>query len=387
MTDTPQDGSHAWSTETDLGLLVVLQTAVGGSALTISDKTISGMVEYQKSWPGEVALAQLVTSGMAANIGERTRSAEDLPFRVVLVDSINALEAYKPALILANAQPNLLGLSKTNLPHVFVVESTPMDRSRNDALAANDKLEALRCLVSGVRSTIRLRRALVGATGVQHNGLFTFLAFAKANRNSMFYFDSRFREALLPSWVEQAPRPASMRLRVGFSGRRLGIKGFEDFTWVAQQCAALGAAIDFYTIGSNEPLGDELAGLGNLANVGELDFESEWTPWVANNLDVMLLPHKLGDNSGTFIETLGAGVPVLGYAHGAWQEMTKVGNLGWAVEWNNRQALLEKLLELAGNPGEVHAMGQKSAAFAAQHTFEHEFAKRVDHLKATVTQP
>ncbi|BAV87395.1 hypothetical protein RA11412_1096 [Rothia aeria] len=45
----------------------------------------------------------------------------------------------------------------------------------------------------------------------------------------------------------------------------------------------------------------------NLLNLGFIKFDPEWKKYVRDYVDIMLLPHRQGDPSCTYFESLGMG--------------------------------------------------------------------------------
>ena len=113
-----------------------------------------------------------------------------------------------------------------------------------------------------------------------------------------------------------------------------------------------------------------------------MDFDGEWVPFIRDNVDLMVLPHRQGDPSGTYLEAAGLGVPTLGFDNEAFRALVAHEDLGWAVPNGNGRLLLEKALQLVENPAELRKKSINGLTFMNKHHCDHEFAARIQHLEA-----
>ena len=114
--------------------------------------------------------------------------------------------------------------------------------------------------------------------------------------------------------------------------------------------------------------------------VGRLDFTTQWVPHVRDHVDVMVLPHPQGDSASTFLESMSCGTPVAGYDNRYWRALHAESGGGWATPVSDARALAGLLASLAGDRDEVARVRSAGLDFAAAHSFDLEFDRRVEHL-------
>jgi len=67
----------------------------------------------------------------------------------------------------------------------------------------------------------------------------------------------------------------------------------------------------------------------------------------------MILPHSQGDPSGTYIESAGLGVPIVGFANAALRGHERHAGFAWTVPVGDIDGLVELVRRLADDPAEV----------------------------------
>jgi colanic acid/amylovoran biosynthesis glycosyltransferase len=119
-------------------------------------------------------------------------------------------------------------------------------------------------------------------------------------------------------------------------------------------------------------------GLDCITLRGTLDFETELLPFVANEADLFVCCHPQGDPSCTYLETMACGVPIVGYDNEALTGLVQASGVGWTTPLNDPRALAVKIASL--KPRDLTIAANQSFSFAADHTFEKTFQRRIDHL-------
>jgi glycosyltransferase involved in cell wall biosynthesis len=117
---------------------------------------------------------------------------------------------------------------------------------------------------------------------------------------------------------------------------------------------------------------------------GVLDFETELVPFMRSNCDIYLSCHRQSDPSCTFLETMGCGLAVVGYANEMWSNLNKASGAGWTVPMASVPLLARTIAEADKHRAPLADRMRKARQFAAEHCFEVEFSKRVQHLRDTL---
>ena len=101
---------------------------------------------------------------------------------------------------------------------------------------------------------------------------------------------------------------------------------------------------------------------------------------LARNFDVFVCCHIQNDPSCTYVESFGAGLPIVGYGNRMWRRLCEASKAGMWSKTGRPQLVARDLQRLAGDPVLLESMSSKARAFALEHCFENEFAKRTDAL-------
>ncbi|MGH8288883.1 MAG: glycosyltransferase [Steroidobacteraceae bacterium] len=209
------------------------------------------------------------------------------------------------------------------------------------------------------------------------------------NPKRLLYFDSRMSEDMLISQDELAGRIGNRQrrpLRLLYSGRYERMKGADDAVRSALECLRRGLDIEMhcYGQGSLRAEMDRLAGQARSPGRVQIHDALPYPQLVkiSRTFDVFVCCHRQSDPSCTYIESFGAGLPIVGYENRMWQRLSEHSGAGYVMPPGVPEKLAERLQQLASNQTILVDMSSKALAFARQHTFEREFAKRVDALNA-----
>ena len=82
------------------------------------------------------------------------------------------------------------------------------------------------------------------------------------------------------------------------------------------------------------------------------------------------------------METLGCGVPIVGYRNRAFEGIMNLADVGWLVEDNDLDALAGQIAMLNAERETITAKAHAAVSLASQHCFETTFLSRVEHLHA-----
>ncbi|MFN3721599.1 MAG: glycosyltransferase [Paracoccaceae bacterium] len=358
-----------------------------GGRLRLDVKYVEGMRAHVAQWAGRVSA--VVWEGAAAVPFGADYAPGDLGFELTVLPAGAAVPATGADLIAAPADmAEALALAWGPVPVVFVVEYTIGTRLRIVALdRARGVLRKGWSALWNLAVERRRRAAFRRAAGVQCNGYPAFEAYGGLSARPLLYLDGRMRAGMMATPGEMAARAAHRGpLRLVHSGRLETMKGAQDLVPVARALRSAGVdfTLDIFGTGALEAevrAGAEAFG-GHVRLHAPVDFETVLVPWMRAHADLFLSCHRQADPSCTYLESLGCGVPVVGYANAMWARMAAVSGAGWAVRLGDRAALAGRIAALAQDPAALHGAAAAGLAFAQDHDFETEFAKRMAHFAA-----
>jgi glycosyltransferase involved in cell wall biosynthesis len=225
---------------------------------------------------------------------------------------------------------------------------------------------------------------------VQTNGYPAFDAYRSLNPDTLLYLDNRMRDDLFASENEMIARrdrlSGPMPLRLINSGRLEPMKGDQDLIPFAATLRNIGTSftLDIFGSGSLENEIRSSIVAENLEEVVKLhpavDFETELVPLSRRTADVFLSLNRQSDPSCTYLEAMGCGLPVVGYANRMLEKLVQISRAGWTVPLGNVGALATLVSTLAERTETVSQAAGNALAFASTHSFESEFLMRQAHL-------
>ncbi len=354
----------------------------GDGRVQVDPKTAAGMEQYAASWPGEVHFVARRGPLDARSQPFEWPRPEDLPFAVSVVDDVEqAVRAVAPAVVLAPLELDNAPLLA--LPGRCVLVCDYPLRVRWDNVRLDPRLGAvdrLRTAAGLTRRAAVLRRMIRRADGLQCNGPDTYDTYSRHSPNPLLYLDTRVTSDDVATAVRTPPGDDPV-LRLAFSGRWIEQKGVLDAVAVTERLHADGVRVHLTLLGGG-PLEDRLRALDHpaVSVVGRLDFAEEWVLFVRDEVDVMVLPHPQGDSASTFLESMSCGTPVAGYDNRYWRSLHATSRGGWTTPVSDTGALVSRLAALAEDRDEVARTRRAGLDFAAEHSFDLEFGRRIDHL-------
>lgn len=350
--------------------------SVRAGRVEMPPKTLSGLRAYAHRWPGSFTVVGL--SGRDENqhhLGETWHAVDDLPFDVISsTDPEAAIRGLRPAVVLLPLQLRWGHLMGSAHRVVSVADNPPYVPVVYHLMESLGRSQRIRVRLGGVRQGLNLVRMAASGSGMMCNGPLTYSFYRPFNQKCLLFFDSRITDQDISESTVTAPERSRMKL--GFSGRWVVQKGVLDAIHAAR---ASGHEIDI--IGGG-PLASEIAAKAfpGAAVIGNLDFDSEWKRYVRENVDLMILPHPQPDSSSTYLESMACGVPVLGYANAYWKRLAAVSGGGAAVHPSTVPQLSEAIVSM--NRRQWGTYRQSGLMFAASHTLEKTFDRRVAFLRA-----
>ena len=175
------------------------------------------------------------------------------------------------------------------------------------------------------------------------------------------YFDAPHTR-VIPNVVDVAafkavPFPQQARLQVALVSSNLPKKGLEDFAKVARELAVQGAAVDMRLIGPENEHTRALQAEG-IANLVVAGYAASPQEAIAQADVVLNLSHFQESFGRTVLEAMAAGRPVVAYEWGALPELVVNGESGFLVPFGAVEAVVERVVELAGDEGLRSRLGE-----------------------------
>jgi colanic acid/amylovoran biosynthesis glycosyltransferase len=366
--------------------------------IVVTQKFIDGMAEYARLWDGPVKAILEPAKGTTNNLDNKAVVPASLPFGLELMsfrDRRMQAELAASAVVLGGThyRQNHLAAACRKAKTKFVV-NTEYTLATREQIAATEEWNPLRRWRRAwwERSQEKANVAAIrAAAGVQCNGLPTYQAYRGLNENAMLYFDTRTTADMLPDEEQLESRLARLLqgepLRLVFSGRLIAMKGADHLPPFAAELRRLGVPFTFSICGAGDledGMRTALAHYDLCSEVlfhGTLDFKTQLMPHLQQECDLFICPHRQGDPSCTYLETLACGVPIVGYANEAWTGLMEMAGCGRKVSMDDFRLLALAVARLHEDRETLAKLSLKAWDFAKQHTFEQTFARRIEHLR------
>ena len=370
-----------------------------GRKFYLDKKFCEGMRFYAKAWNGRVE-AVLYRRDARFDFGELYEASE-LPFdlRLLGADEVVSSSTIEGAGVVLCSGDNhrLLHLPQLRLGRdpaiVYTIEYVPETRRKivflDRTASFPKKLYTWAWTVAQER---RRRAAFRLCNGLQANGYPAMAAYGPLNANTLLYLDNRIGESLFVTGEQTAARRdrllSGRPLRILHSGRLEPMKGAQDLVPIARRLADLGVAFEMEIFGAGSLAGEIRTRIGSeglsdrVRLNAPVDFESELVPYARREADIFLSCHRHSDPSCTYLESMGCGLPIVGYSNRMWQGLLEDSGAGWIAPLGDWRAISDVIARIAGRREEIVAKAENAVAFAANHLFEAEFAQRIAHLKS-----
>jgi glycosyltransferase involved in cell wall biosynthesis len=393
------------SNEAVLAVVPSVGAARVADMLYLDTKMVEGLALYARFWPGTVRC--ILVSVEAAMVGfGRYYSPSDLPFEIVVLESDAttadiAAHADDAVVVVSSADRHEFLDLHERLPNAAVVpiiEYTLRTRLAIVRVGNASLLQKLKTSLWLLQTEIPRRRALRESAGFQANGVAAFKRYKKLNPHAFQYFDTRLadRHFIGSEGIEGKVHEilAGRPLRLAFSGRLEPMKGADHLIPVLSEIHRRSSARPTLTIfGSGSLLGKMQAdvrrlGLRDYVRFGgAIDFESKLVPYMKQSVDLFLCCHLQGDPSCTYLETMGCGVPIIGYRNEAFDGVLQLGECGVATPSGDTKALANAFISLDQDRRQLGRLIRGAGQAAGERLFEATFQRRIRHLQGLASRP
>ena len=270
------------------------------------------------------------------------------------------------------------------VPYVMVLEYDLQTHMTNNAGQVRN---VFRKSIRRARTALNYFRAIADirrAHSLHCNGYPIYEATQNYNANRLLYLDSRMSAEMLIGKREMEVRSAvryDRPLRLLYSGRYEPLKGAVDAVKVGMECLKRGLNIEMHCYGQ----GSQQSQMQNVATDSRIHIHDA-IPYpdlvkLSRTFDVFVCCHIQNDPSCTYLESLGAGLPIVGYDNRMWSGLLKASGAGYASPMGKPAKVADDIARLIA-ARELDEMSARALEFAKKHTFEIEFQKRVDALNA-----
>lgn len=349
----------------------------------VDRKTLSALNEFQKRLQGTVYFGCTGPSIFIKSQSGIAQVPSDNERVVILSQQVDAsyISNIKPDIILISAtNPAASELKNYNGKIVFIDDYSPKVRLDVQLVGVNGLLKRSRIIAGHTRRTILNRYKIRGASGMQCNGYASYNYYKNLHPKAHLFFDHRVtQQNLIDS--EKTVKNTLDVLRLGFSGRLQELKGVHLFEPLLDELDKRNVkyTLDIMGVGVEEKKLE--AQLSNRARFhGFMKFDDEWLPFVRDNIDLMVLPHIQGDSSSTYFESLGAGVPLIGFQNDSLTPLVAESAAALAVPMKDVSALAGAIDNISQNSNSLEDLRVNAFTYMSDKSYELMMDKRVEHL-------
>lgn len=279
-----------------------------------------------------------------------------------------------------------------SVPYILMRE---YDRRTQIKVTTSQVTSSLRQGVRALRWTSDyLRRDIPDmrrAHSIHCNGYPMFDETKMFNKNRLLFLDSRMSESMVISQDQLERRLATLEgrpLRMLYSGRYESIKGAVDVIRVALECMKLGIKFELHCYGQGDlkPQMQELAA----QSTGDAQIfihDAVTYPQlvqISQGFDLFLCCHVQADPSCTYLESFGAGLPIVGYDNRMWLRLSQDSRVGMFSPMGQPELVAKDVQKFVLNRSLLRQSSQRARRFALEHCFEREYERRTDAINAAL---
>ncbi|PWE31742.1 hypothetical protein C4N9_01665 [Pararhodobacter marinus] len=368
-----------------------------GGEVVLDVKFVEGMKLHCQLWPGTV---RCVMRRGATHIDNPMRySVAQLGFELLALDP----DAPVPETLLDEAA--LLYVAADDMQYldlpgamkgrvgklVYTVEDALLGRIRHACAATQSIRRRIGATWWNLRHEGALRRALRAADGVHFDGYPAESAYRRISARALRYHDNRMRVPMTARPGEQSDRATRLHLgeplQLAWFGHVEPMSGAADLLQVAFLLRQRGVdfRLEMFGTGPLTPrIHDGIAALG-LSDVMTLQepgpFDPVLVPHLRKRADLFIAPRRLSSPQSFYIEALGCGLPIVGYANRTWKRMHAESRAGWVCRPARPGALAARIARLDRDRVQIIEASRRAVDFARANSFEHVFSRRMTDLR------
>lgn len=386
-------------------LLVIapIPACIAGPGIYLDSKFVEGMRFYSGRWKGRVtAVFQRSTQRLPF---DNLFTEAELPFDVKFWDPGDAFSAEMVLqfdLVLCSGDiPTQSKVAHvcagTATRAVFIIEYIP--ETRHQIVTLSHRPFSPKAIFQFAKLAIEERarqRAFKLAAGVQCNGYPAYDFYKNINGSTILYIDSRMSSSLMADEYQLVEREAYLSsgnpIRILHSGRLEPMKGSQDIIPIARKLVDLGVdfRIDIFGAGSLEnTIRNDIAHFNLQERIimhGVVDFSTQLLPFAKRQSDIFLSCNRQSDPSCTYLESMGCGLPIVGYDNRMWTALCADSEAGMIAPMGDHDKMAKLIGGLKGNLSLISKLARNALRFAKHRDFEREFEKRICHLEILVNQ-
>ena len=365
-------------------------------------KFYDGLLAYCSRWPGEIRLAIRAEKREPPQFGLIRYEQREFPASLVLLafdEKISAKYLQDASIVFASGDNHknlhLASLcSKSGVKCVYCIEYILETRLQIALLTHKRLMRRIKCVVWLLLMELKRRREFRLSDGLMSNGVPAYNQYRKLIGKTLLYFDTRTTEKTIITEKELNEKleylDRNLPLRLGFSGRLIGMKGVDHLVEVARELnkKKVPFTLDIFGGGDMVPLLIERIHLYGLSDKvilrGVVDFSKELVPYVKSSIDLYVVCHLQSDPSCTYLETYACGVPIAGYDNRAHQGILNICDVGWSSPMKDVPRLAELIHRLHENRGEIKRKSINAKKFAEEHTFEKTTKRRISYIEGVL---
>jgi len=281
---------------------------------------------------------------------------------------------------------------KAKVPYVMILE---YDLKTQVTVTASQVKSPLRKAVRAVRCAATYAATQVNdmrhAHSLHCNGYPIYDESRFFNQNRLLYLDSRMSADLLidaAALRERCSARIGRPLRLLYSGRYEALKGATHAVRVALECMKLGLEFEMHCYGQGSQKGEmQVLAAQSRGNAKIVIHDVIPYPELAaqaRTFDVFVCCHIQADPSCSYLESFGAGLPIVGFANRMWKRLSQESGVGFVAPMERPDLVARDVQKLAVDQQVLASMSEKALEFASAHLFERESLRRIDALNTAM---
>jgi glycosyltransferase involved in cell wall biosynthesis len=375
---------------------------IDGDVLTIDRKFHVGMKDYAENIKAPLVTLHPQAARDASIMDPVELKVSELPYRIVTIPYDDNWRPLPSAIPLLRKEISLArvvyggGMGAPaiaiacGVPYILILEYD----LKTQITATTTQVNGLRRAIRAMRVTWSYYKAglpeMRRAHSVHCNGYPIYDVAMRENLNALLYLDSRMSRDMIMPHEELSARLAGRRgkpLRLLYSGRYEPMKGAVDAVKVGLECLAMGIEIEMHCYGQ----GSLVAEMRELAKrSGSRIVIHDAVPYpdlvkIARTFDVFVCCHIQNDPSCTYLESFGAGLPIVGYANRMWERLCDTSGAGLCSPIGKPHLVAADVRQLT-NHDTLIGKSVQALDFARAHSYETEHGKRIEALNEILAE-